>query len=256
MFKKFISAGLLFWIPLIFTVWILDSVIEFSDRLLVFLPTQQLPAFLAKIPGLGLIFAVIIIFLTGVIVANVLGKKIVSWWEALLDRIPIVHPIYSGIKKIASTFLSQQSQSFQKVVMVEYPRKGAWTLAFVVNKAPDTIRSAAKTEENLLTVFVPTAPNPTSGYVIFVPESETRETSFGIEEAFTFHVSMGVVAFLTLDRRSSAKLVKEFFSELLPALRAPCGTLRTAQHSFVQLFCKQLLLVTRSFYAYRLFGFG
>ena len=183
MFKKFISAGLLFWIPLIFTVWILDSVIEFSDRLLVFLPTQQLPAFLAKIPGLGLIFAVIIIFLTGVIVANVLGKKIVSWWEALLDRIPIVHPIYSGIKKIASTFLSQQSQSFQKVVMVEYPRKGAWTLAFVVNKAPDTIRSAAKT----------TAPNPTSGYVIFVPESETRETSFGIEEAFTFHVSMGVV---------------------------------------------------------------
>jgi uncharacterized membrane protein len=98
MFKKFISAGLLFWIPLIFTVWILDSVIEFSDRLLVFLPTQQLPAFLAKIPGLGLIFAVIIIFLTGVIVANVLGKKIVSWWEALLDRIPIVHPIYSGIK--------------------------------------------------------------------------------------------------------------------------------------------------------------
>ena len=86
MFKKFISAGLLFWIPLIFTVWILDSVIEFSDRLLVFLPTQQLPAFLAKIPGLGLIFAVIIIFLTGVIVANVLGKKIVSWWEALLDR--------------------------------------------------------------------------------------------------------------------------------------------------------------------------
>lgn len=193
MFKKFISAGLLFWIPLIFTVWILDSVIEFSDRLLVFLPTQQLPAFLAKIPGLGLIFAVIIIFLTGVIVANVLGKKIVSWWETLLDRIPIVHPIYSGIKKIASTFLSQQSQSFQKVVMVEYPRKGAWTLAFVVNKAPDTIRSAAKTEENLLTVFVPTAPNPTSGYVIFVPESETRETSFGIEEAFTFHVSMGVV---------------------------------------------------------------
>ena len=75
----------------------------------------------------------------------------------------------------------------------EYPRKGAWTLAFVVNKAPDTIRSAAKTKENLLTVFVPTAPNPTSGYVIFVPESETRETSFGIEEAFTFHVSMGVV---------------------------------------------------------------
>ena len=120
-------------------------------------------------------------------------KTRISQWEALLDRIPIVHPIYSGIKKIASTFLSQQSQSFQKVVMVEYPRKGAWTLAFVVNKAPDTIRSAAKTEENLLTVFVPTAPNPTSGYVIFVPESETRETSFGIEEAFTFHVSMGVV---------------------------------------------------------------
>lgn len=124
MFKKFISAGLLFWIPLIFTVWILDSVIEFSDRLLVFLPTQQLPAFLAKIPGLGLIFAVIIIFLTGVIVANVLGKKIVSWWEALLDRIPTCTRSTAASKKSQAPFSASSRRAFRRSSWWSIPAKG------------------------------------------------------------------------------------------------------------------------------------
>ncbi len=193
MLKKFFSAGLLFWIPLIFTVWILDSVIEFSDRLLIFLPPKTLPDYLYGIPGLGLVIAAVIVLLTGIVVANVLGRKLVGWWEALLDRIPVVHTIYSGVKKIAGTFLSQQSNSFQKVVLVEFPRKGTWTLAFVVGNAGIRLAESTGSASPLLTVFVPTAPNPTSGYTLFVPEADVRETDVSVDQALTFHVSMGVV---------------------------------------------------------------
>ena len=193
MLKKFFSAGLLFWVPLLITVWILDSVIQLSDRLLVFLPDNWFPDYVYKIPGLGLVLAAAIILVTGIVVANVLGKKLVGWWEALLERIPVVNQIYGGVKKITGTFLNQQSQSFQKVVLVEFPRRGAWTLGFVVGRPEGEVSERLGPEEKLLTVFVPTAPNPTSGYVIVVPEDQTRETSVGVDEAFTFHVSMGVV---------------------------------------------------------------
>ena len=193
MFKKFFSAGLLFWMPLLFTVWILDSVIEFSDRLLVFLPPRWLPESIygVHIPGFGLLVAAAIVLLTGVVVANVLGRKLVYWWETLLERIPVVKQLYGGIKKIAGTFLNPQSQSFQKVVLVEYPRKGMWTLGFVANQAGPALSQGCG--GRAVAVFIPTAPNPTSGYVVLVPQEDVRDTSCSIDEALTFHVSMGVV---------------------------------------------------------------
>ena len=194
MLKKYFSAGLLLWIPLAVTVWVLESIIRWSDSLLGLLPPDWRPdAFLGfHVPGIGLVIAGIVILVTGVLVANIIGQWVLRAWESVLEKIPFVRPIYSGVKQILQTILSDQTQSFKEVVLIEFPRPGVWTYGFVVAE-PGKKTAKEIGGESLVTVFVPTAPNPTSGYVLMVERSALKPTSATVDEAFKFHISLGVM---------------------------------------------------------------
>lgn len=193
MFKRFLIAGLLIWLPLAVTLWVLDFIITATDRILLLLPQSWRPEAVLgmSIPGLGLVVAAIILLGTGVFAANLIGARMVRWWESLMTRIPVVRSIYSGVKQVSDTLLSQKGQSFRKVVLVEFPQRGQWTLGFVVGDPG--VRLAPTLGAPHVTVYVPTAPNPTSGYVIMVRPEEVREVDVTVDDAFKFHVSLGVV---------------------------------------------------------------
>ena len=206
MLKKYFSAGLLLWVPLAITLWVLESLIRWSDAVLNLLPPELNPEKLIgfEIPGLGLLLAAAVILLTGVLVANMLGQWIVSRWEWFLDKIPVVRPIYSGVKQILATVLSDRTQSFREVVLIEFPIAGCWTYGFIVaTPGKETLETLSATE--MVTVFVPTAPNPTSGYVIMVEREKLHKTTATIEQAFKFHVSLGVMTPEGALKRTSEK---------------------------------------------------
>lgn len=194
MLKRYLIAGLLIWIPLAVTLWVLEFLISTMDRTLLLLPPAWRPEALFgfQIPGLGAIFSVLIVLATGALAANIIGQRMVRWWESLLNRIPIVRSIYSGVKQVSDTLFSQKGNSFRKVVMIEFPQRGQWTLGFVVGDPGPLITS--ELGKRLATVYVPTAPNPTSGYVLVVDPAELRELDISVDDAFKFHVSLGVVA--------------------------------------------------------------
>lgn len=193
MFKKYLITGLLVWLPVAITLWILDIVITTMDRTLLLLPAAWRPevALGIHLPGLGLVASVLVIVITGVLVANFLGQRLLRWWEKLVNRIPIVNSIYSSVKQVSDTMLSQKGNAFRKVVLVEFPQRGQWTMGFVVGTPGE--RLAPHLTPDTVTVFVPTAPNPTSGYVIMCIPGELRELDVSVDEAFKFHVSLGVV---------------------------------------------------------------
>jgi uncharacterized membrane protein len=193
MLKKYLIAGLLIWIPLAATLWVLDVIVSTMDRTLLLLPESWRPESLLgfALPGLGLIFSILIVLLTGALAANIIGERLVKWWENQLSRIPIVRSIYSSVKQVSDTLFSQKGNSFRKVVLIEFPQRGQWTLGFIVG-SPGKV--AAELGGRHVTVYVPTAPNPTSGYVLIVDPAELREVDVSVDDAFKFHVSLGVVA--------------------------------------------------------------
>lgn len=203
--KKYLITGLLIWLPLAVTLWIIDFVITAMDRTLLLLPASWRPeaALGVHLPGLGLVASVLIIFITGVLTANFLGQRLLRWWEALVGRIPIVNSIYSSVKQVSDTMLSQKGNAFRKVVLVEFPQRGQWTMGFVVGSPGD--RLAPYLGEDKVTVYVPTAPNPTSGYVIMANPRELRDVDVSVDEAFKFHVSLGVVTPSEAARRRPPK---------------------------------------------------
>ncbi len=193
MFKRYLIAGLLVWIPLAITFWVLDLIVSTMDQTLLLLPTSWRPDTLLPfhIPGIGLLLSLLIVLATGVLAANIIGERLLRWWHGLLNRIPIVRSIYSSVKQISDTLLATRGQSFRKVVMIEFPQRGQWTLGFVVGSPGATI--AAATAVDAITVYVPTAPNPTSGYVLVVRPDEVREVDISVDDALKFHISLGVV---------------------------------------------------------------
>lgn len=193
MFKKYLIAGLLVWIPLAITIWLLNLIVSTMDQTLLLLPPSWRPDELLPfhVPGFGLLLSLVIVLLTGMLAANIIGERLVRWWHGLLNRIPIVRSIYSSVKQISDTLLATRGQSFRKVVMIEFPQRGQWTLGFVVGAPGATI--AAVTASNAITVYVPTAPNPTSGYVLVVRPDEVREVDISVDDALKFHISLGVV---------------------------------------------------------------
>lgn len=194
MFKRYLIAGLLVWIPLAITFWLLDVIISTMDQTLLLLPTSWRPDALLPfhIPGIGLLLSLLIVLATGVLAANIIGERLVRWWHGLLNRIPIVRSIYSSVKQISDTLLATRGQSFRKVVMIEFPQRGQWTLAFVVGSPGATVSAA--TAADVITVYVPTAPNPTSGYVLVVRPDDVREVDISVDDALKFHISLGVVS--------------------------------------------------------------
>lgn len=193
MLRKYLIAGLLIWLPLAITLWVLDFIVTTMDRTLVLLPPSWHPDQVlgVHIPGLGLVMSVVILLVTGMLAANIIGARMFRWWEAILNKIPIVRSIYSGVKQVSDTLFASKGQSFRKVVLVEFPQRGQWTLGFVVG-TPGAIVER-ETAPDAITVYVPTAPNPTSGYVLVVRPAEVREVDVSVDDALKFHLSLGVV---------------------------------------------------------------
>ncbi|MGB3430036.1 MAG: DUF502 domain-containing protein [Burkholderiaceae bacterium] len=194
MLRKYLIAGLLIWLPLAITLWVIDFIVTTMDRTLTVLPPSWHPDQVLgmHVPGLGLIMSVVILLVTGMLAANILGARMFAWWESVLVKIPIVRPIYSSVKQVSDTLFASKGQSFRKAVLIEFPQRGQWTFGFIVG-APGP---AAERElgGELITVYVPTAPNPTSGYVLIVRPDEVRELDITVDDALKYHLSMGVVA--------------------------------------------------------------
>jgi uncharacterized membrane protein len=191
--RRYIMAGLLVWLPLGVTIMVIKMLVDLMDRTLLLLPARYQPEQLLgfHIPGLGVIVAVLVVLVTGVIVANLFGRKLVEGWESLLARIPLVRSIYSAVKQIAETMFSSTGQSFRKVLLVEYPRKGLWTLAF--QTGTDTGEAQCKTGTEVINIYVPTTPNPTSGFFIMVPREDVIELDMSVDEGLRMIISMGSV---------------------------------------------------------------
>ena len=191
--KKYIIAGLLVWLPFAATVVIVKLVIDLLDKTILLLPPEWHPVALLgfSIPGFGIILALSILLLTGMLAANLFGRRFVEIWERILNKIPLVRSIYSSIKQISNTIFDPSGKSFRKVVMLQYPRKGLWSIGFLTNDNVGDEMSAV--DDRLVAVFIPTTPNPTSGYIVMVRNDEITELDMSVEEGFKFIISMGVI---------------------------------------------------------------
>jgi uncharacterized membrane protein len=190
--KRYLIAGLLVWVPLGVTVMVINLLVGIMDKTLVWLPKAYQPDTLLgfHVPGIGVVLSIIVVMVTGIVVANLFGRKLVQGWEMLLARIPLVRSIYASVKQILETVFSS-GQAFRKVLLVEYPRKGLWTLAF----QSGTTRGEAqfKTGVEVINVFIPTTPNPTSGFFIMVPSDEVVELDMSVDDGLKMIISAGVV---------------------------------------------------------------
>lgn len=191
--RRYFIAGLLVWLPLVATYVVLSFSIRLIDRSLLLLPNSLRPENLIgfQIPGLGVILTLVLVLLTGLIVANFFGRKLVSAWESLLSRIPLVRTVYGAVKQVTASLFSDASQSFREVVLVEYPRRGLWMLAFVTGDTPKKFQQVVG--QDLINIYVPTTPNPTSGFYIMVPPSEVRRLNVPVEVGLKMILSAGVV---------------------------------------------------------------
>jgi uncharacterized membrane protein len=192
--KKYLLTGLLVLVPLVITLWVLSFVIGILDQSLLLLPVAWHPDNLLgiHIPGLGVILTFGTVLLTGLLVRNVFGQQLLDWWEGLLRRIPFVNAIYNSVKQVSDTLLSENGNSFRKVLLVRYPHAQAWSMAFLTS-VPGDVRQALDGEE-YVGVFVPTTPSPVNGFYFFVKKSETFELDISVDAAFKAIVSMGVVS--------------------------------------------------------------
>lgn len=193
MIKRWVIAGLLVWIPLVATVWVMQLLIRFLDRSLVFVPAQWRPEHLLgfEIPGIGIVLSLALILITGFLAANFVGKRVVRVGESLLARIPLVRTIYSSVKRLTETVLDEDSTSFRKVLLVEWPRRELWTLVFQTGDPVAAVQH--ETGREMLTIFVPTTPNPTSGFIMFAPRDDVIELDMAVEDAVRMIISLGAV---------------------------------------------------------------
>ena len=191
--RRYLIAGLLVWLPIVATMSILVFAINLIDRSLLLLPPRFRPENLIgfEIPGLGVILTLLLLLLTGLIVANFFGRKVIAVWESLLSRIPLVRSVYGAIKQITASLFADASQSFREVVLVEYPRKGLWMLAFVTGDTPKKFQTVAGQE--LMNIYVPTTPNPTSGFYVMVPPQDVSRLDIPVEVGLKMILSAGVV---------------------------------------------------------------
>jgi len=185
-------AGVLVWLPILATIWVVSFMLHIMDRTLLLLPTSWRPQALVgfALPGAGLVFALIVVFLTGLLVTNLIGRRLVDWGEDLLNRIPVVRTVYGGVKSFAESVLSQ-SNSFRKVVMVEYPRSGAWSIGFLT--AEDVPEVSQKLGEPHVAVYISAALNATAGYLVLVPRRQVVELNMSVDEAMRMIITCGVV---------------------------------------------------------------
>jgi uncharacterized membrane protein len=194
MLRKYFITGLLILVPLAITVWVIRSVIGVMDQSLLLLPVEWRPEALIghHIPGVGTILTLLIILVTGILARNYIGNYVLGGWEAILNRIPIVNSIYSSVKQVSDTLFSSDGNAFRTAVLVQYPRPGIWTIAFVTGSPAAEVQQHLQGE--FVNIYVPTTPNPTSGFFLMVNKAEVIELTMGVDVALKHIVSMGVVA--------------------------------------------------------------
>lgn len=191
--RRWLLAGLLLWLPLGVTILTFKFLLDLMDRMLFLVPPAWRPEQLIgfSVPGLGLILAILLLLVTGLLAANLIGRRLVRAYEHVLGRIPFVRSVYGAVKSFSEVVLSGSSTSFKKVVLIEYPRRGLYSIAFQTSEDAEEIQ--ARTGETVITVFLPTTPNPTSGYMLFVPRDDATVLDMSVEEALKLVVSLGVV---------------------------------------------------------------
>lgn len=190
--RRYLITGLLIWVPLGITIWVLHAIVTTMDQSLLLLPQEWRPRALLgfDVPGLGVLLTIVIVFVTGLVTANVLGQRIVEAWESILGRIPFVKSIYNSVKQVSDTLFSSSGQAFRKALLIEWPRPGVWTVAFLTG-APggDVSRHLG---DDYVSVYVPTTPNPTGGYFVMLPRTSVIELEMSVDEALKYIISMGV----------------------------------------------------------------
>lgn len=189
-FKRYLLAGLLLWTPIAITIWVITWVFDALDNVLpVALRSEVL--FGVHVPGFGVLVVVLFILITGFLAANLIGQKLVEVWEGVMRRIPLVRSIYSSVKQVSDTILSPNGQAFRQAVLVQYPRHGSWTIGFLTGTPSAEV--AAHLPTDCVSIYVPTTPNPTSGFFLMMPRAEVIELSIGVDAALKYVVSMGAV---------------------------------------------------------------
>jgi len=192
--KRYFITGLLIWVPLAITAWVLVLIVGAMDQSLRLLPEAIHPRTVLgfDIPGVGAVLTLLIIFLTGLLAANFIGQRLVAWWELLLARIPVVNSIYHSVKQVSDTLFSSSGNAFRKALLIEYPRRGSWTIAFLTGQPGGEVLRHLDGEH--VSVYVPTTPNPTSGFFLMLPRTEVIELDMSVDTALKYVISMGVVA--------------------------------------------------------------
>ena len=191
--RKYLITGLLIWVPLVITVWVLSLLVDTLDLTLLLLPTSWQPrSWLGiHIPGLGVLLTLAVVFVTGVFAANIIGQRLVMYWEGLLAHIPIVKSLYSSVKQVSDTLFSSSGVAFRKALLVQYPREGSWTIAFLTGQPGGDVANHLKGA--YVSVYVPTTPNPTSGFFLMMPAADVVELDISVDAALKYIISMGVV---------------------------------------------------------------
>ncbi len=191
--RRYLIAGLVVWLPILVTIVVLRFIIDLLDSVTSLLPKGYQPEqwFGIHIPGIGAALSLILLVLTGLFVTNFLGQRMVFWGEAILARIPLVRSIYNTVKQIINTIISSNGDSFRKVMLIEYPRKGMWSIAFQTGVVKQEINEQVADE--MIYVFIPTTPNPTSGFLLMVSKNEAIELAMSVDEALKLIISLGVM---------------------------------------------------------------
>jgi len=191
--RNYLIGGLLIWVPIVVTVWVVRFLSGILDQSIVLLPPSWRPAALFRqyIPGFGIVLALLVLLLTGFLTRDLIGEKFVEVVERLIRKIPVIGPVYGGAKTFSETVLTDKGTSFKQVIMVEFPRPGAWSIGFLMADNPAEIR--ARTGRDLLNVFVPTTPNPTTGFLIAVERTELHYMDMSVDDAFKLIFTLGVI---------------------------------------------------------------
>jgi uncharacterized membrane protein len=192
--KRYFITGLLIWVPLVITGWVLSTIVSALDQSLRLLPDAFHPQSLFgfAIPGAGTLLTLLMIFTTGLLAANFIGQKLVGWWDQLLSRIPVVNSVYKSVKQVSDTLFAPNGNAFRKALLVQYPRQGSWTIAFLTGQPGGDLVNHLGNDH--VSVYVPTTPNPTSGFFLMMPAKDVIELDMTVDAALKYIISMGVVA--------------------------------------------------------------
>ncbi len=192
--RKYFITGLLVLVPLFITLWVLFALVETLDKSLMLLPAAWRPEVWLgmNIPGFGAVLTLAVIMVTGLIATNIFGRQLIALWEAFLSRVPVVKSIYSSVKQVSDTLFSDSGNAFRQALLIQYPRQGVWTIAFLTGTPGGDVANYLQGE--YVSVYVPTTPNPTSGFFLMLPKAEVVELDMSVDQALKYIISMGTVA--------------------------------------------------------------